>query len=61
MPSTIKRESSAVMFSDIADYTEIMASDEEEALSLLQNAKLSSKDVKFGYFFDNIIKSMKNN
>ena len=36
MPSTVKRQSAAVMFTDIAGYTSIMASDEEKALSLLQ-------------------------
>ena len=36
MPSTVKRQSAAVIFTDIAGYTSIMASDEEKALSLLQ-------------------------
>ncbi len=39
MPPTIKRQSAAVMFTDIAGYTEIMASDEEKALSLLQDKR----------------------
>ena len=39
MPSTIKRQSAAVMFTDIAGYTSIMASDEEKALSLLQDKR----------------------
>jgi len=36
MPFTVKRQSAAVMFTDIAGYTSIMSSDEEKALSLLQ-------------------------
>ena len=39
MPSTVKRQSAAVMFTDIAGYTSIMASDEEKALSLLQDKR----------------------
>ena len=39
MPSTIKRQSAAVMFTDIAGYTSIMASDEEKALSLLKDKR----------------------
>lgn len=39
MSSTIKRQSAAVMFTDIAGYTSIMASDEEKALSLLQDKR----------------------
>ena len=39
MPSTVKRQSAAVMFTDIAGYTSIMASDEEKALSLLQEKR----------------------
>ena len=39
MASTIKRQSAAVMFTDIAGYTSIMASDEEKALSLLQEKR----------------------
>jgi class 3 adenylate cyclase/TolB-like protein len=39
MSSTIKRLSAAVMFTDIAGYTDIMARDEEKALSLLQNKR----------------------
>ena len=37
MSSTVKRKSAAVMFTDIAGYTSVMASDEEKALSLLQS------------------------
>ena len=37
--SSIKRKSAAVMFTDIAGYTSVMASDEEKALSLLQNKR----------------------
>ena len=40
MPSsTVKRQSAAVMFTDIAGYTSIMAGDEEKALSLLQDKR----------------------
>ncbi len=39
MPTTVKRQSAAVMFTDIAGYTTIMASDEEKALSLLQEKR----------------------
>jgi len=39
MPSTVKRQSAAVMFTDIAGYTSIMASDEEKALCLLQDKR----------------------
>ena len=39
MPTTVKRQSAAVMFTDIAGYTSIMASDEEKALSLLQEKR----------------------
>jgi len=39
MASTVKRQSAAVMFTDIAGYTSIMASDEEKALSLLQDKR----------------------
>ena len=37
--SSIERKSAAVMFTDIAGYTSIMASDEEKALSLLQEKR----------------------
>ena len=39
MVSTVKRQSAAVMFTDIAGYTSIMASDEEKALSLLKEKR----------------------
>ena len=39
MPTIVKRQSAAVMFTDIAGYTSIMASDEEKALSLLQEKR----------------------
>ena len=34
--SLIERKSAAIMFTDIAGYTSVMASDEQKALSLLQ-------------------------
>ena len=39
MSSSVKRKSAAVMFTDIAGYTNLMARDEEKALSLLQNKR----------------------
>ena len=39
MASTVKRQSAAVMVTDIAGYTSIMASDEEKELSLLQDKR----------------------
>ena len=39
MSSNVKRKSAAVMFTDIAGYTNLMARDEEKALSLLQNKR----------------------
>ena len=39
MLSTAKRQSAAVMFTDIAEYAEIMASNKEKALSLLQEKR----------------------
>ena len=39
MASTVKRQSAAVMFTDIAGYTSIMASDEEKTLSLSQDKR----------------------
>ena len=40
MSSTVKRQSAAVMLTDIADYTSIMASDEEKADNLNYKSKI---------------------
>ena len=47
MPSIVKRQSAAVMFTDIAGYTDIMAIDEEKALLLLQEKRQVLKQPVF--------------
>ena len=37
--SLIERKSAAIMFTDIAGYTNVMGSDEDKALSLLQEKR----------------------
>ena len=39
MSSNVKRKSAAVMFTDIAGYTNLMATDEEQALALLHSTR----------------------
>ena len=58
--SSIKRKSAAVMFTDIAGYTSVMASDEEKALSLLQNKRNIIKPLieKYDGIYNRILNSL---
>ena len=58
--SSIERKSAAVMFTDIAGYTSVMASDEEKALSLLQNKRNIIKPLieKYDDIYNRILNSL---
>ena len=50
MSSIVKKQSVAVIFTDIAEYTDIMISDEEKVLSLLEEkADNLEPDVKLKF------------